>query len=130
MNDFLNSVDGILENFNDSEVQSEISGDAEKYKLVGALPYLLPFFFFVPIVVDSNSSYCKFHANQQLCWCIIFLAACVISMIFGKIPLVGWIIKAIITIVIIACMAGLVYGAYKGKAIKIPVFGDVINVFK
>ena len=82
MNDFLNSVDGILENFNDSEVQSEISGDAEKYKLVGALPYLLPFFFFVPIVVDSNSSYCKFHANQQLSWCIIFLAACVISMIF------------------------------------------------
>lgn len=130
MNEFLNTVDGILDNFNDSEAQSEIAEDAEKYKWLGALPYILPFFFFVPIVLDNNSKYCKFHANQQLCWLIVFLAAWIISMIIGKIPVIGWLIKTLITIALIAIMAGLAYGAYKGKAIKIPVFGDVLNVFK
>ncbi len=130
MNEFLNTVDGILDNFNDSEAQSAIAEDAEKYKWLGAVPYILPFFFFVPIVLDNNSQFCKFHANQQLCWLIIFLAVWVISAIIGKIPLVGWLIKTVIVIALLACMAGLAYGAYKGKAIKIPVLGDALKVFK
>ncbi len=125
MNEFLNTVDGILENFNDSDAQSAISGDAEKYKLVGALPYIIPFFFFVPIAVDKNSEYCKFHANQQLWWLIAFIAVWVIGAIIGCIPFFGKIVRALIVVVLLAVMAGLTYGAYKGKAIKIPVLGDI-----
>lgn len=123
-------MDEIFEKFNDSAAQSSFGADGEKYKMLGALPYIIPVFFFVPIMVDKDSSYCKFHANQQLCWLIVMVALCIISGILGIIPFLGKIIKAIIVIAILALICFFAYGTYKGYAIKVPILGDMLEIFK
>ncbi|MBR2284490.1 MAG: hypothetical protein IJ874_08770 [Ruminococcus sp.] len=120
----------ILDKLNDEDEQSLFGADTERYKTVCAICYVLPILFFLPIIFDSGSEFCKFHGNQQFLWLIAVLALAVISMILGAIPLIGWIMQVIIVMAIIAGMALLAIGAYKGYAVKLPIVGDAFTLFK
>lgn len=81
-------MDGILENFNDKDAQSTFNqADVQNNMIVAVLPYIIPILFFIPILVDRNSSFCRFHANQQLTWFITLIIVGIITGIIGIIPI-------------------------------------------
>lgn len=120
----------LLDMFNDEEEQCRFGADMRKYELYVIVPYIVPIFFFFPLLVDKESDFCKFHANQSLCWLIVFLLLEAASGIVGMISPVMRAFAAIITLFSIVCMAFLVIGALKGYAIKIPILGDIIRPFR
>ncbi len=123
-------MDGILENFNDKNAQSTFSKeDVQKNMIVAVLPYILPILFFVPILVDKNSSFCRFHANQQLIWLITCVILGLIMVVLGLVPVLGAIIDALIGLCIFAVMIFYIIGAVKGMALRLPFIGSMINIF-
>ncbi len=123
-------MDSIFEKFNDEEEQMKFGEDMRKYELFAVVAYIVPILFFLPIAVDKESDFCKFHSNQALCWLIVFAVVETFSGILGSITLLFSLFAAIINLALILCIAFLALGAYKGYAIKIPVLGDIIKPFK
>lgn len=120
----------ILENFNDQSAQNSFSQEeVQKNNILVAVCYVIPILFFVPILVDGSSSYCRFHANQQLTFFIFDIVLGIIMGIIGMIPVLGAIICAIVSLCLLALLIGLVYGAVKGMAVRLPFIGHLINVF-
>lgn len=123
-------IDKILENFNDEKTACTFnSGEVQKNVVPAVLPYLMPFLFFLPLVVDKNSAFCRFHANQQLIWLIVNVIIQVIKKIIGIIPVIGWIAGLLIDVAQLAVAVGLMYGASKGKALRLPLVGELIKIF-
>lgn len=91
--------------------------DIEKNKVVSALAYIL---FFLPFVVCPDSAFGKFHANQGL---LLLIVGVVGSVVLGIIPIIGWMILPIFSLIILIMgILGLV-GALNGKAKELPVIG-------
>ncbi|MDE6834092.1 MAG: hypothetical protein K2J39_07620 [Ruminococcus sp.] len=123
-------IDNILENFNDTETARRFSGvDVRKNTIQAVLPYLIPLLFFLPIVADKNSLFCKFHANQQFTWFLLTGVLVIVKNIIGIIPLIGGIANAVLNITQLAVAVALAYGAYKGKALKLPYIADLVRIF-
>ncbi len=123
-------MNNFLGTFNDSSAQSTFSQeDISKNGVVGAIGYIIPILFFLPILMNKNSSYCKFHANQQLTWLIFGVVFGVVSAVLNLIPVVGAVITIILGIFFLAVAICLAYGAFKGMALRLPFIGDLINIF-
>ena len=119
-----------LESFNDKDAQSSFdSGDVMKYQLQAVIPYLFPVLFFLPVISDKNSAFCRFHANQQLIWLIVWVIFGIAATIIGFIPFIGGIIKFVVWLALLAASVLLAIGAWQGKALKIPFVGDLLSVF-
>ena len=129
MDKVLEKVNEIIADLNDINEEGEFSEhEKEKFKVWAVLGYLLPILFFVPIVLDGNSRFCKFHANQQLVWLVICIILGIISGVIGIIPILGGLIGAVIGLCILAAAFVLAYAAGNGKAVRIPIMGN-INIF-
>ena len=119
-----------LERFNDDEEQMKFGSDMRKYELYVIVPYIIPIVFFIPYAIDKESDFCKFHSNQSLAWLIVISlleAITGITLLFSApISMFGYLIN----LLTFAIEVFLVIGAYKGYAIKIPVIGNFIKVFK
>lgn len=125
-------IDKILDNFNDEKTACMFSYDEVQKNVVPAvLPYLFPILFFLPLIADKEkkSEFCKFHANQQFTWFLVILILGIVKSIIGIIPLVGWIANRVIDIAELAVSVGLMYGASKGKALRLPFIGNLIKLF-
>jgi len=49
--------------------------DVEKNKVLAVVGYIFPILFFIPLITDAkNSTFAKFHANQQLLLLISYIA--------------------------------------------------------
>lgn len=111
--------------------------DIEQNKALAIVCYI-PLLFFVPLLAGGNSKYAKFHANQGLILTIFSFAASVINSIIDFvidwIPIIGGIISGAVTAVLgIAVIAGIVFGivnASQGKAKKLPVIGELMEIIK
>lgn len=123
-------IDKILDNFNDEKTACMFSYDEVQKNVVPAvLPYLFPILFFIPLIVDRNSAFCKFHANQQFTWFLVTAVVGIVKKIIGTVPLVGWLAVCLISIAELAVSVGLMYGASKGKALRLPFIGELIKIF-
>lgn len=120
----------ILENFNDQSAQSSFNqADVQKNKILIAVCYVFSFLFFVPLLIDKSSSYCRFHANQQL---TLFIFAVILGLalaVIGLIPVLGAIIGVLVGLCMLALVIALAYGGYSGMAVRIPFVGNMINIF-
>ncbi|WP_303789481.1 hypothetical protein [Ruminococcus flavefaciens] len=125
-----NGLDDFLENFNDINAQNTFSdADVKKNSAIAAIVYLLPILFFLPICIDGNSNYCKFHANQSLTWLIVVVILSIIFAILGMIPFIGGLFRLIFVLLVLAIDFGFIYGSVKGKALRLPYIGSILNVF-
>ena len=114
-------MDGILENFNDKDAQSTFNqADVQNNMIVAVLPYIIPILFFIPILADRNSSFCRFHANQQLTWFIALIVVGIITGIIGIIPILGAIIAALVGLCALGVMIMYIIGAMgmRGVAVR------------
>lgn len=96
--------------------------DAEKNKAMGIIGYIIPILFFIPLITDAkNSAFAKYHANQQL---NLLLAAIVVNVVGGIIPVIGWFIIlpiGSIALIIFAIMG--IISAAKGEMKPLPLIG-------
>lgn len=125
-------IEKILDNFNDEKTASIFNGDdIQKNKVQAILPYLLPVLFFLPLIADKekNSAFCKFHANQQFTWFLVTTVLGIIENVLGIIPLLGGIVTSVLGIAELIVSIALMYGASKGKALRLPFVGDLIDLF-
>lgn len=116
----------ILEQFNDQNAQSNFTPEeVQKNNILAAVCYLVPILFFLPLLIDKNSSYNRFHANQALVWFIVDLILGVIMKVLSLIPVLGAIIDVLVSLAVIAVTVCLMIGAYKGMAVRIPFIGSI-----
>lgn len=91
--------------------------DIQKNKTVSGLAYIL---FFLPLIICPESPFGKFHANQGLLLLITGVAG---DIVLGFIPIFGWIIIPLFSLLIfVLCIMGLV-NTFNGKANELPVIG-------
>lgn len=93
--------------------------DIEKNKILSALAYLL---FFIPLLAAPESKYGKFHANQGL---LNLILAIVGGIVLSVIPIIGWMLMPLFNLGILAIDLWGAYNAYSGKAIEMPVYGNI-----
>ncbi len=123
-------IDKILDNFNDEKTACRFSYDEVQKNIVPAvLPYLFPILFFLPLIMNKDSDFCKFHANQQLTWLLVIFAIGIVKSIIGIVPLIGWLVNIAIEIAELLIAFSLMYGASKGKALRLPFVGELIKIF-
>lgn len=100
------------------------NSDAEKNKVMAIIGYIIPILFFIPLIGDGkNSPFAKFHANQQL---VLLIAAIVVNIVGGIIPILGWFIilpLGTIAIIILAIMG--IINASKCEMKPLPLIGGI-----
>jgi uncharacterized membrane protein len=99
--------------------------DAEKNKIMAIVGYIIPILFFIPLLSDEskNSPFAKFHSNQQL---VLLIAAIVVNVVGGMIPILGWFLILPIgsIILIVLAIIGIINSA-KGEMKKLPIIGGI-----
>ena len=119
-----------LENLNDLNTEQTFNQpEVDKNKPLAIIAYILPILFFLPILGDSNSTYCKFHANQSLTWLIALVALSIVRIILAFIPVLGILCNLVIWLAIVAMFVIYIIGAAKGKAYRMPFVGSLLKVF-
>lgn len=94
------------------------AADIENSKILSLFSYL-GILFLIPLLACKDSKFAKFHVNQGI---ILFIAGLIMGVI-ACIPLIGWIIGGLWSIVdLIFVIIGIV-NAVTGKAKELPIIG-------
>lgn len=81
--------------------------------------------FLVPMLVNQNSQYTRFHVNQGIVLFIVSIIANVVALVVGWVPLIGGMISGLIKLLILALAIIGVVNAAQGRAKRLPVIGDI-----
>lgn len=83
--------------------------------------------FLIPLLVNRESSFSKFHANQGLLLFMIELVLSVVLRILSLIPVVRWfaLILNILYIPVLILMIVGIINAVQGRAGRLPVIGNI-----
>ena len=91
--------------------------------VAGLLCYLLWWVTgIVFLVIEKENKFVRFHAWQSI---FTFAAITIVQIILGFIPIVGWILGIIVWILSVVLWIVLMYSAYQGKMMKIPIAGNL-----
>jgi len=74
------------------------------------------------LILEPNNKTVKFHALQSI---IVFGAFTVVEIIFGWIPILGWIINALAGLLAFILWIVFIVTAAQGKKWKAPIAGDL-----
>lgn len=115
-----NDISSKLASLNDTaDMTDEFDkDDIENNKIMAVLAYIL---FLIPLLAAKESPFAKFHTNQGL---VLFIAGLISSAIF-IIPIIGWIITPILSIVVMVLAVIGIINALNGKAKELPVIGKL-----
>ncbi|WP_058306506.1 DUF4870 domain-containing protein [Gracilibacillus massiliensis] len=91
--------------------------------VAGALTYVLGFITgIIFLLIEKENRFVRYHAFQSI---ILWVGFFILSFILGLIPILGWILSALMTpvglIIWIYCM----YQAYQGKEFQFPMVGKI-----
>lgn len=99
--------------------------DIEKNEIICALAYI-PILFFLPLVgCPKDSKFARFHANQALVFFVTTVILSTVSGILNFIPIIGAIIWAVASLLI---LGGFLFGlinTLQGKAKELPLIGGI-----
>ena len=121
-------------NFNPQRVSTPPAGyvpdprDVADNKVIAILANFGPLFF-LPLVCCPQSPFARFFSNRGLLILILAVASGVVSSILGFIPIAGWIIGGLISIIIgianLLIFILSIIDAASGKTSPLPVIGDI-----
>ncbi|MBQ7358781.1 MAG: hypothetical protein IJW63_01655 [Lachnospiraceae bacterium] len=72
---------------------------------------------------DKNGA--KFHLNQALVLAIAEIVLGLLGKVLGLIPIIGWIISSVLSILLFVCWVLGLVGAIKGEEKPVPVVGSI-----
>ncbi|WP_224724518.1 DUF4870 domain-containing protein [Paenibacillus vietnamensis] len=91
-------------------------------KVAGLLCYLGGFITgIIFLVLEKRSRFVRLHAVQSI---VVSVALIVLNIILGFIPLLGWILGALLIPVAFILWIGLMLLTLQGRLYKLPVIGD------
>lgn len=103
--------------------------DIESSKAVVIISCVLGWWFFLPLIA-ANTPYGKFYANQLLIVVAYDIVVLVLTGILGLIPILGALVRIVISFVSLAIYLFLLISACQGKARRIPIIGRLFEAFK
>jgi uncharacterized membrane protein len=99
------------------------TGSGLDQNLAGALCYVLGWLTgIIFLVIEKDNKFIRFHAVQSI---VVFGAITVVHIIFWILPVIGWILGILLSIVTFILWIMLMYKAYQGQTYKLPVAGDI-----
>ena len=101
--------------------------DIQDINAKGILSYI-GILVLVPIFTARESRFAMFHAEQGITLCIGAHIIAFLSIIFGLIPVVGWVFSLLFGLVGLALLVLMIIGivnAANGQAKQIPVLGKI-----
>lgn len=101
------------------------SNDIAATKSLAWLSYL-GIFFIIPMLVNKNSAYSKFHVNQGIVYLISTVIMYIIAMVCAIIPYIGIFLSLVIYIFIFVLAIMGIVNAASGKAKKLPLIGNIV----
>jgi uncharacterized membrane protein len=105
-----------------SETKGKTSTGMEQ-NLAGLLCYVLGWVTgIIFLLLEKDNRFVRFHAIQSI---VVFGAFTVLEIIFSFIPVIGWILSALLGILAFILWIVLMVQAYGGKMYKLPVAGDI-----
>lgn len=120
LNDYLNTPDHSM--MYDTQ-------DIQDNKIWAILSYV-GILFILPLLVNGgNSRYGKFHANQGFILFLLDIVCMIVSAVLSWIPFIGALIRAILSLVVLALMILGIVNAATGKAKELPLIGGLLHVF-
>ena len=103
--------------------------------VAGLLAYLLGFITgIVFYVIEKENKFVRFHAMQSIItFGALFIISIVIIPIIAIVPIIGWIIGGLLSVLIwiitIVLWIILMYKAYKGEKFKLPIVGNIAEKY-
>ncbi len=88
-------------------------------KVLAALFYFYPILFFVALLQHPKDDFVLFHANQNL----LRLLMGAVSVVVFIIPILGWLVTAIIGIFNFICFILGLIAVYNGQYYQLPIIG-------
>lgn len=107
-----------------NETQNFNPQDIQNSKGLACISYI-GFLFIIPMLINKDSAFTKFHVNQGIVFFIFAVICSVISGIVGWIPVFGWIVSSAIGIALLVMMILGITGAAGGEAKRLPIIGNV-----
>ncbi len=105
----------------ETEVTKTSSGMQQN--VAGLLCYLLWWVTgIIFLVIEKENKVVRFHAWQSI---FTFAPITIIQIILSFIPFIGWILGILVWIGSVILWAILMYNAYQGKMVKIPIAGNL-----
>jgi len=91
--------------------------------LMGALTYLLGFVTgIIFLLLEKESKFVRFHAMQST---ILFGGLFVVNVALGFIPLLGWLVGLLLSLLGFILWIVLMWKAFQGELYKVPYVGDL-----
>jgi uncharacterized membrane protein len=91
-------------------------------KVAGLLCYLGGFVTgIIFLILEKKSRFVKLHAVQSIVVCVTLI---VLNILFGFIPLIGWLLGLLLAPVSFILWIGLMLLTLQGKLTKLPIIGD------
>ena len=88
----------------------------------GLLCYLVGFITGILfLLLEKENKFVRFHAMQSTATFVVLM---VISMVLWSIPIIGWVISPLISLLSFILWILLMYKAYQGEIYKLPIAGD------
>jgi len=100
----------------------DLKKDAEDNKFMGVLAYL-GILVIIPILAAKESPFAKFHSNQGLILCIVWVALWFVGFILAFLPIIGWLISLALYIGCFVFMILGIINALNGEMKELPVIG-------
>lgn len=90
--------------------------------IAGLICYLIGPLGIIFFVIEKDSKFVKFHGMQSF---IFSVALIIIFTVLGIIPILGWILAGLLSIVVFGLWILLMYKAFSGDMYKLPYIGDL-----
>lgn len=91
--------------------------------LMAAASYLLGFVTgIIFLLVEKQSRFVRFHAMQST---ILFGGIFVVNLALGFIPILGWIVGLLLSLVAFILWIVLMWKAFQGEMYKVPYVGEI-----
>lgn len=107
------------------------ASDIENNKLLAIFSYI-GLLFLIPLFAAKESKFARFHVNQGI---VLFAASfiygiivAIISLIFGRIPIIGAIVMIILGVAALVPVILMILGIYNaatGRAKELPLIGQI-----
>lgn len=108
------------------EVQPDPT-DVSKNKVFAILSYI-GILFILPLICCKDSAYARFHANQGFLVFCIALIGSIISIVFGFVPVIRWIMLLVAWLIYIVALVYAILGiisAAQGNMKPLPIIGSI-----
>lgn len=98
--------------------------DIDQTKGLAILSYL-SILFLIPMLVNKDSEFTKFHVNQGLILFLLSLVVAAARVVLHFVPLFGNLISAVLSLLLFVLMILGIINAAQGRAKRLPVIGNM-----